>query len=73
MSAEWIRQRRAEARAAGMCISCRGRKPQPGKATCDVCLESHSRSASKMRGIRSGKTWCLDCQAYGFHRDGCKA
>jgi hypothetical protein len=51
---KYQRERRANARRKGLCITCCHRKPRDGLRTCETCLASHRRAA---RGVK----FCVRC------------
>lgn len=55
--AERIKIKSDEARAAGLCPSCRWRSPKLGRVTCSVCIKAASdrRRAWREAGL------CVDC------------
>jgi hypothetical protein len=62
----YMRERRAVAAAEGKCSTCCARAPEPGYLTCDECINGAERRRDSM-----GKTFCVDCAAFGFHRSMC--
>lgn len=71
-NAEYLRARRAAAKAAGMCGQCRKRRAVEGCSTCRECLDVHE---LKQRAIDLGpNAWCVECQrGDSRHRVGCRA
>jgi hypothetical protein len=53
----------------GLCGTCMCRPRLEGRTECSVCLQ---RRNNYTRHAKPG-SWCIDCQACGFHRDGCPA
>ena len=77
------RQRRARAKAKGMCVSCCTKRAAPGFACCAAC---RTREANRKKGItvngkrqrdeenetaRLDAAWCGQCLCSGGHRPGC--
>lgn len=47
---DYMRKRRADAAAQGLCTNCAGARPaRPGLKTCDVCCSRSSRGVTKGR------------------------
>lgn len=78
---KYMAARRASALAAGLCGQC-CKRPRDGKRY--RCIECGNGHASKQRSFVENATargterraatdqdWCIECQACGFHRDGC--
>lgn len=59
---------RAEAATAGLCKTCKARKPEPGRKTCEVCIEAAAERKKKAIALAG---WCDACLAVGFHRADC--
>lgn len=72
-NAEYLRELRARASAAGLCYVCRLRTPRPGLKTCDECLGKGYAHRRAVRGRlcdnccvelppdRAGKSRCAKC------------
>ena len=58
-------ERRAIAKAAGKCGTCRKRIPDPGYETCVICLQSRNNS-------RGGAVYHVCCQSSLAHRFDCR-
>jgi hypothetical protein len=55
--AEYIKIKSDEARAAGLCPSCRWRIPKPGRVTCQYCID---KAQDRRRAWRDAGL-CVDC------------
>lgn len=79
-AAERYKQRRHEARDAGLCTNCL-KRPVATRAwwwkeddrervmrSCEICLEADYWRA---RQKAANATWCEECLAFGFHRSHC--
>lgn len=53
-----IRRRTQRARAAGLCPTCRRRKPRKGRKTCTTCIRKATARRAQWR--KDGK--CVDCR-----------
>jgi hypothetical protein len=68
-----------------MCRACRKREPEEGRKRCRECMDRIAalRAPRERRPLRTAEArlgnpdvadgWCSECQAHGFHRDGCPA
>lgn len=66
-----LQERRAIARAAGKCGSCRLRMAAPGKKSCERCLTAHSRTGANSTKRREVLQVNICCQSHGEHRFDC--
>lgn len=65
-------KRRAECRDKGICIQCTKRPARDGRSRCNVCAPLHSESVNRIQTEkRKPDRFCVDCCAYGFHREDC--
>ncbi len=73
------RQRRNAARSRGDCGACCKAPAEYGTTKCAECHEKHRKGTNSYdrqrralaRAMHGQGRFCLDCQASGFHRDGC--
>lgn len=65
---QYQRERRAAARAKGLCATCCARSVEPGRSYCGVCLARVDAARTPRATVRAV---CLDCIAIGFHRAEC--
>ncbi len=57
----------ATPRICALCDTCERRRCEKDMKTCRACINAK-------RGIvATVAVWCDECQAKGFHRDGCRA